>query len=261
MSAEVGLRVDDHGFVRVLAIDRPARRNALDSATRTLLISQLDRAGSDPQVRVIVLTGAGDKSFCAGKDLHQLRDRTDAGQGIDLPMRGVERNLYECVLETYKPTIAALNGPAVGGGLELALACDLRVMAEHAFLRLPEALRGMGANAASVLLPQLLPRAVALEMLYTARPMLADEALRWGLVNAVHPSDSLLEEALKLAGKIASNAPLTTRRYAEMAYKAWGQPMSTALRLDVGPNPYMSSDRKEGVRAYLEKRQPQWRGE
>ena len=261
MNAEGGLRVEHDGGVRVLTIDRPTRRNALDSVTRTLLISELDRAKNDPQVRVIVLTGAGDKSFSAGKDLHELRDQTNAGQRIDLPMGGVERNLYECVLETYKPTIAALNGPAVGGGCELALACDLRVMADHAFFRLPEAMRGMGANVASVLLPQLLPRSVALEMLYTARPMPADEALRWGLVNAVHPSASLLEQALGLARRIADNAPLTTRRYAEMAYKAWGQPMAAALRLDVGPNPYLSMDREEGVRAYLEKRQPQWRGE
>jgi enoyl-CoA hydratase len=208
----------------------------------------------------VVLTGRGDRSFCAGKDLQQLDTQTGAGKRIDLPMRGTERNLYETALETFKPVVAALNGPAIGGGCELALACGLRLAAEHAYFRLPEALRGMGANFASVVLPQLLPRAIAMELLYTGRPFAAEEALRWGLVNAIHTADELLEKSFEMAHAIAANAPLTLRRYAEMSFKAWGQPITTALRLDVGPNPYLSQDREEGVNAYIEKRPARWRG-
>lgn len=259
-SSRSGIDVETDGPVRLLAINRPDRRNALDDAARHELISQLDEANADPDVRVIVLTGRGDRSFCAGKDLSQLDSQTEVGQRIDLPMRGTERNLYETTLETFKPVIAAMNGPAVGGGCELALACGLRLAAEHAYFRLPEALRGMGANVASVLLPQLLPRAVAMELLYTGRPFSAEEALRWGLVNAVHPSEDILCRALDTAKTIAGNAPLTVRRYAEMSFKSWGLPINTALRLDVGPNPYLSEDRREGVNAYVEKRSARWRG-
>lgn len=256
-----GLDVHDDGPIRLITISRPERRNALDDATRHALIAQLDEANADRAVRVVVLTGQGDRSFCAGKDLQQLDAQTGRGNRIDLPMRGNWRNLYETTLETFTPVIAAINGPAVGGGCELALACGLRVIAEHAHFRLPEALRGMGANFASVVLPQLLPRAIAMELLYTGRALSAEEALRWGLVNAVHPSDDLLPQALEMAQRIAANAPLTLRRYAEMSVKAWGQPLATALRLDVGPNPYLSQDRQEGVNAYVQKRSPQWRGE
>lgn len=255
-----GIEIEDDGPIRLIAINRPERRNALDDATRHDLISQLEAANSDPDVRVVVLTGRGDRCFCAGRDLRQLDAQTGTGKRIELPMRGTERNLYETVLETFKPVIAALNGPAVGGGCELALACGLRLAADHAYFRLPEALRGMGANFASVVLPQLLPRAIAMELLYTGRAFSVEEALRWGLVNAVVPAGQLLEKSMELARTIAENAPLTVRRYAEMSFKSWGQPVTTALRLDVGPNPYLSRDREEGVNAYIEKRSPRWRG-
>jgi enoyl-CoA hydratase len=257
MSQNVIYQVVEH--VARVTINRPERSNAISRAAQEHLIELFDEAANDPDVRVVVVTGAGERAFCAGADLKELDELARSDRPVATPMTGSHRNLFEAVLETYKPTIAALNGPAVAGGCELALACDLRVAAEHAYLGLPEAKRGMGANFASVLLPRLLPRAVALEMLYTGNPIDARTALAWGLYNRV-VADDVLVAADYLARTIAANAPLTVRRYKEMAVKGWELSVPAALRLNVGPDPYASRDREEGVRAYLERRPPHWEG-
>ena len=255
---EVMVEVREH--VAYVTINRPERRNALSLSVTSALVSAFSEAEQDPDVWTVVLTGAGDRAFCAGADLKEFDEMAQAGRQIPVPMTGLQRNVYETVLETYKPTIAVLNGAAVAGGCELALACDLRIAADHAVLGMPEAKRGMGANFATVLLPRLVPRPIALQMLYTGNPLTADEALRWGLVNKVVPREELAEESEKLVRSIVANAPLSLRRYKEMVTKSWEMPVHAALRLNVGPNPYLSEDREEGIRAYLEKRAPQWKG-
>ncbi|ODU06664.1 MAG: enoyl-CoA hydratase [Pseudonocardia sp. SCN 72-86] len=260
MNAADEVRFDVKGGVARITIDRPERRNALNARTSELLVDFLGRAEQDDDVTVIVLTGAGDRAFCAGADLKELDETASRGRQIHTPMTGPIRNIFEVVLETYKPVIARLNGPAVAGGCELALACDIRVAAEHAHLAMPEAKRGMGANFATVMLPRMLPSAIAYETLYTGESLAASEAYRWGLYNRVVPAHDLDEVTDALAAAIAANAPLTLRRVKEMAVKSAGHPIASALRLNVGPNPYLSADREEGVRAYLEKRAPVWQG-
>lgn len=260
MSDGIGVvyTVDDH--VAYVRIDRPERRNAMSTGVASELVRRFSEASVDDGIWAVVLTGTGDRAFCAGADLKEFDELARQGRPIPVPMTGSERNVYEVIAETAKPTIAVVNGPAVAGGCELALACDLRIAADHAILGMPEAKRGMGANFATVVLPRLVPRAIALEMLYTGEPLTAEEALRWGLYNRVVPSADLRATAEKFVRSIVANAPLTLRRYKEMVTKGWELPVHSALRLNAGPNPYLSRDREEGIRAFLEKRPPRWEG-
>ena len=254
-----GLLSETRGHVRLLTLDRPERRNALSSALQAHLVDELLECSTDPEVRAVVLTGNG-PAFCAGFDLKEIREADQRGEPFRPPMNRPGRALFEVLTETYVPVVAALTGHAVAGGFELALACDLRIAAPGIKLGLPEAAIGMGANFGSVVLPKRVPMGIALEMLLTGEYVTSEDAERWGLVNRVVPADEVLTSALALAEKIAANAPLSVRRMKETAVKGVDLPLSAALRLDVGPNPYLSEDRREGIAAYLEKRPPRWTG-
>ena len=258
-TARADLLVRDDDRIRILTLNRPERRNALSTAVTSRLVEEVASAASDHDVWVVVITATGTEAFCAGADLEEMAGADAARRPPRGPMGGAARNVHEAVAELPKPTIAGINGAAVGGGFELALACDLRVASRQARLGLPEAKRGMGANFASVVLPRLAPPAVALELLYLGEYISAEDAARWGIVNRVVEPEAVEEETLQLARAVAANAPVSLRRMKEMYVKGASLPLAAALRLGAGPDPYTSEDRAEGVAAFVEKRTPRWR--
>ncbi|HUB95540.1 MAG TPA: enoyl-CoA hydratase/isomerase family protein [Stellaceae bacterium] len=254
-----GIIIATEDRIRVLTLNRPERRNAMSSELSSELREAILDADADPAIFLVAITGSG-PAFCAGADLKEARAADEGTGRYRGPLNRQERSPFEVMIDCKKPLLAIVNGPAVGGGCEMALACDLRVAAETAFFQLPEAKRGMGAHFASVVLPQMVPPAIAMEWLFTGRAIPMDEALRWGLVNRVVPAAALMDAAMALAREIAASAPLSLQRMKLTYRKAYGLPMHAGLRLDVGPDPYASEDRKEGARAFLERRPPIWQG-
>ena len=246
--------------VCLLTLNRPERRNALDQALTLALSEAILAADTNPDVSMVAITGAGEKAFCAGADLKVASDNDKSGGSFAGPLHQFQRAITEILIDAQKPLMAIINGPAMAGGFEVALSCDIRISADNAFFGLPEAKRGMGAHFASVVLPQMVPMGIAMEWLYTGRRIDLAEVERWGLVNRIVPYSELMESAMEMAGEIVSSAPLSLQRMKLTYRKAWGLPLHSGLRLQVGPDPYSSEDRKEGALAFLEKRPPVWQG-
>jgi crotonobetainyl-CoA hydratase len=256
-----GALVERRGNVMVITINRPEARNAVNSAVSIAVGDAMAEAQHDPGVHAVVITGAGDKSFCAGADLKAL----SRGENILHPDH-IEWNFAGYVHHFIdKPTIAAVNGTALGGGTELALASDLVVAGESATFGLPEVKRGLIAAAGGVFrIADQLPRKVAMELMFTGEPMSSTDALKWGLINQVVPDGTELDAALALAERITVNAPLAVQASKRVAYGAddgvigdeeprWKRMLREVTAL------VRSEDAKEGPLAFAEKRQPVWK--
>ncbi len=242
-----------------ITINRPERMNSLGRDVSEGIARSFTDFDADPDAWIAIITGAGDRAFCAGADLKAAADRgtfDDADrQGWPAP------SLSSGSFETWKPIIAAINGYALGGGLELALACDIRVAAEHARLGLPEGRRGRGAGVGTHRLARTIPQGIAKEYLFTGRHMTAQRAYEVGLVNRVVPTNAeLIPAAEEIANEILECAPLSTRWQKENLTKGAMLPITEAIKLRVGPDIYHMDDVIEGAKAFAEKRKPVWKG-
>ncbi len=259
MSEAVKTRRD--GAVLEVTLDRPPA-NAIDYATSRAMGEVFQGFRDDPELRVAIVTGAGEKFFSAGWDLKAAAagDPVDGWYGVG-GFGGIQE-----LRDLNKPVIAAVNGMAVGGGFELALSADLILAAEHARFALPEIRAGTLADAATAKLPKRMPYHVAMELLLTGRWMDAAEAHRWGVVNEVLPAADLLDRARALAHTLASGPPLVFAAIKEVARAAEAQDFQTVMnRIARRQFPavdilYGSEDQKEGARAFAEKRDPAWKG-
>jgi enoyl-CoA hydratase len=252
------IRVDRAGAVAVLAVDRQDALNALDVATLTELRDRLRDAAADEDVRAVILTGSGEKAFVAGADIKYMSG-LDVEQAKEWGALGHEAGR---LLETMpKPTIAAINGFALGGGCELALACDIRYAASSAKLGQPEVNLGIIPGwGGTQRLARVCGLGVAKELIFTGRVIGAEEALRIGLVNAVH--DPVLDKAHETAALLASKSPIALRVMKELANRALGGDHGENLDAegDTFGELFSSDDAKEGLTAFVEKREPVFRG-
>ncbi|REJ77174.1 MAG: enoyl-CoA hydratase [Acidobacteria bacterium] len=257
------VRVEDRGRVRIVTIDRPEVMNALHPPAQVEMSRVFDDFARNEESWIAILTGAGDKAFSAGNDLKfQARHGAAAVSSGRLGARGgfggiTSRN------DLYKPVIAAVNGFALGGGFEMALACDILVAAENARFGLPEPRVGLLAAAGGVhRLPRQLPYHVAMGMLLTGRQVDAQEAFRIGLVNEVVPQAELLDAALRWADQILEGAPLSIRATKECVVRGLELDLDQALDAFFPGQRAMaaSEDFVEGPKAFAEKRKPNWKG-
>ncbi|MFY0545601.1 enoyl-CoA hydratase/isomerase family protein [Brevibacillus sp. H7] len=244
--------------IGLLMINRPDVRNALDLNTLREMERALEEWRYDEDVRVVIFTGAGEKSFAAGADISQLHKRTM----IEALMPNMTAT-YRKIEEYEKPTIAAINGFALGGGLELALACDIRVAAFHAKLGLPELSLGIMPGAGGTQrLSRIIGKGRAMELILTGDIITAERAEQIGLVSRAVPSEELLPVAKEYAGKIAAKGPLAVRLAKAVIHQGADIEMTSALFLEKLAQTVLmgSDDKQEGTQAFLQKRTPQFTG-
>lgn len=262
-SANDSVKVEQRGHILIVTLNRPEARNAINLDVTEGVGEALELAETDKGIWVVIITGEGEKSFCAGADLKAAASGQLASADERVRSWGFAGYVHHHI---SKPTIAAVNGFALGGGTEIVLASDLAVAADHATFGLPEVKRGIYAGAGGTFrLGQQIPKKVAMEVILTGQPISATRALELGLVNRVVPAESLLDSALDLAEVICANAPLAVQASKRIANgitdggvaaddENWERTNTEGVTL------MRSADSMEGMRAFAEKRQPIWQG-
>ena len=247
------------GAVRILTIDRPEKRNALNAAVRAALLDALRAAAEDPDVRVVVITGAGEQAFIAGADISEFAERTPVEQRE--AMRAP--TLFDQIWDFPKPMIAMINGYCLGGGCELALACDLRIGADSAKLGQPEIRLGIiPGGGATQRLPRLVGYGKALQLVLTGEIIDAVSAYEIGLLDDIVPATELRARTLEIARAMAEKSPVTLGLAKRALRAAYETPLSSGLEYEreLFALAFATADKEEGVRAFLEKRTPEWKG-
>ena len=259
MSSYETITVEWRGRVAILTINRPDKLNALSSTVHSEGVAALDELKRDDEVRVVVITGAGEKSFIAGADISEFQDKTPVTQRNTF----TERSLFNSLDTFPKPVIAMINGFCLGGGNELAMACDIRIASENARFSQPEINLGiMCGGGGTQRLPKLVGEGRAMQMVLTGDMIDAPTAERFGLVNHVYPLADLEAETMSLAEKIAEKAPIALQLSKEAVKFASRSNLDEGLRreVDLFAICFSTEDKKEGVAAFLEKRKPEFKG-
>ncbi len=256
MSQYQNIRIENQGRISILTISRPESLNALNKQTISELSNALEELEQSKECRVVLLTGEGEKSFVAGADIKEFSDfNKEEAQAL---AREGQQNLFNKIEKLKKPVIAAINGFALGGGLELALACHIRYASDNAKLGLPEVTLGLiPGYGGTQRLAQLVGKGWANEMIFSASMIPASKAKEIGLVNEVFPISELLVEATKLAEKIAKNSPLAIER-AIQAINLSNTTEGYQYEIEQFGELFELEDKKEGVQAFLEKRKPEF---
>lgn len=255
----IHLNTSDDGTILEITLDRP-KANAIDAATSRELGAIVVAFMADTRQRVAIFTGAGERFFSAGWDLNAAND----GEAFDADYGPGGFGGFPDLPNRHKPIIAAVNGMAIGGGFEIAMAADLIVAADHATFSLPETTLGILPDAGSVRLPRLLPRHIANEVLFASRRLTAEDARHFGLVNAVTHGDTLMETARALAQRVVRSAPLSVTAVLDIARRSESLSVADAmatLRTNAAYRAAIDSqDALEGPRAFADKRDPRWQG-
>jgi len=251
--------VEQRDATLLLTINRPEKRNALNAEVRSALITAIQNASADASVRCIVLTGSGDKAFVAGADIGEFAMRTPVDQFHVMRATHVNDVIEQC----KKPVIAAINGYCLGGGLEVAMACDFRIASSSATFGQPEIHLGiMPGSGGTQRLPRLVGLGAAMRMILTGASIDAAEALRLGLVEQIVAPEALTDMAMQTAGQIASKSPIAVAAAKEATRAAMSTPLSEGLRTERGLYllTFASEDKTEGISAFLEKRPARFKG-
>ncbi len=259
MAEDKVVLTETDGPVATVTINRPDKLNALNAEVRSEFVAAFDALGANDEIRVIIVTGAGEKSFVAGADIGEFEGRSPVDQFRVMKSFGI----VDVVDAFPKPVIAAINGFCLGGGCELAMGCDIRIASDKAKLGQPEVNLGILPGAGgSQRLPRLVGLGTAYKMLFSGEMVRADEALRIGLVDEVVPADQLTDRTRALAATIASKSPVALQLIKEAVRAAVRMPLDEGLRLETTlfGLAFSSEDKVEGVKAFLDKREPKFTG-